>query len=224
MVAAFYFQNTATICLKALTLTYYIGDLLLCRIERDKMMKGKRWQITGRGSPRQLPKAEQGDGWIINGEKLSWTGEKLAPKWISGLACHRPSFGESLPPPPRKGWLNVAPLAPPYLPIVHIYMLSSSSFTGKYLIDLLKGIALMINYHPFYQLSSALYSTLYHWCFGEINAGFPSAFRKDQIIWREQTRGNPLREHAKCSKLHLCNFLNGISSGNFPPLCNLGFP
>ena len=71
MLAAFYSQNTATICLKALTLTYYIGDLLLCRIERDKMMKGKRWQITGRGSPRQLPKAEQGDGWIINGEKLS---------------------------------------------------------------------------------------------------------------------------------------------------------
>ena len=25
----------------------------------------------GRGSRRQLPKAEQGDGWIINGEKLS---------------------------------------------------------------------------------------------------------------------------------------------------------
>ena len=79
----------------------YIGDLLLCRIERDNMMKGKVADHRVGGVEDSCQKQNKGMDYKRGETELNWgeTGAEM-DFWI-GVPSSQ--FWRISPPPPRKG-------------------------------------------------------------------------------------------------------------------------
>ena len=146
--------------------------VFFCSIVRDKIIKQQVMQVHGVWGAKDSCQKQ-------NGEKLgNWAGEEL--KWgrIWGTEPGRnwngfldwrerhpcPSFGESLPTTtPRKGWLNVARLALHHITPHHSsHMCSIRHHHPHHQLHAGQSNFRMRSshhyYHPFYQLSSALWA------------------------------------------------------------------